>query len=167
MENNNTETQTENSSAINYESEYKKIASDYAKIKEALSKSNSENAEYKKKERERLSEDEKKSLEFKELVESKNQIENELKQIKLEREFLSNGFSQEECDSLIKTNCSPKSISDIIKSRVEKALASEKANQVKTTTPQAPMGNGNTGAKKSGFESFQETTLKNNDIVKL
>lgn len=165
MENNEIETQTQNNSTIDYESEYKKMTAEMTRLKEAMSKTNSENAEYKKKERERLSDDEKKSLEFKELVESKNKIEAELQQMKLEKDFLANGFSQDECDNLLKNNCSPKSIAEIIKVRVEQAVSSEKANQVKNSTPQTPIGKAT--AEKSSFQIYQENKENNNNVVKL
>ena len=154
---------------IDYESEYNKllaerdsIKADVDKYKKLKDQYASENAEYKKKEIAKMSDEEKKQKEFQELVDAKNKMEAELKTMKLEKDLLGNGFTSEESAKLIKANISiddMKVLSDIIKEKVDLAVKSAKAEGIKTSTPDSLMGNGTADGKsvKTGFQKYQES----------
>lgn len=153
---------------VNYEQElnnlrtevekYKKLKDDYAK----------ENAGYKKQLADKMTDDERNAQAQKEFEERMANLEAENRQMKLEKELLSNGFTAEESDKLIKSNFSVKEIADILKTKVEEAVKSAKAEMIKDTTPSAPMGNGTAkGDGKSDFQTYQETKQKTKSEVKL
>lgn len=167
-ENNGVTTQdTQNTQAPerDYKHEYEKQLMEIEKLKNAISKTNSENAEYKKKELAKMSDDEKKAKEYQDLVDSANQMKAELAQMKLEKDLLANGFTTEESEKLIKANISigdMKVLTDIIKEKVELAVKSAKAELIKDTTPSSPLGNGTAkdSQEKTGFQKFQESQSK-------
>ena len=160
---------------IDYESEYKKIVAERDSYKAEAEKQKglkdkyaSENATYKKKELDKMTDDEKKAKELQDLIDSKNKMEAEIRVMKLEKDLLANGFTTEESEKLIKGNFAVKDIADIIKEKIDLAVKSAKAEMIKDTTPSSPMGNGNTsGDAKSGFQIFQEKSKKTNDMVEL
>ena len=165
------DTQNTQAPEKDYKHEYEKQLMEIEKLKNAISKTNSENAEYKKKELAKMSDDEKRAKEYEELVEAKNKMEAEIRTMKLEKELLSNGFNGEECQKLIKANISIDDISvltTIIKEKVDLAVKSAKAEGIKDTTPNSPLGNGTAkGTEKSDFAKYQETKTKTNNEVKL
>lgn len=163
---------------IDYESEYKKMLAERDSYKAEAEKQKglkdkyaSENADYKKRELDKMTDDEKKAKEYQELIEAKNKMEAEIRTMKLEKELLSNGFNGEECEKLIKANISIDDISvltSIIKEKVDVAVKSAKAEGIKDTTPNSPLGNGTAkGTEKSDFAKYQETKQKTNNEVKL
>lgn len=169
MENNETSgvapTQNDAESAIDFEQEYKKQALEIEKLKNAISKTNSENAEYKRKELEhrkkeldKMSEEEKNAAKLSELVEANSKLEAELKQFRIEKDLLSNGFTAEESEKLIKGGLAVKDFAEILKNRLEEQEKTLKATLLKGSTPSQPMGNGTTnGSKsKSQFALYQE-----------
>lgn len=162
-------------SSIDYESEYKKILAERDSYKAEAEKQKglkdkyaSENADYKKKELDKMTDDEKKAKEYQELIEAKNKMEAEIHAMKLEKELLSEGFTVEESEKLITTNFAVKTIAEIVKSKVDLAVKSAKAEGIKGTTPNSPLGNGIAkGDNKSDFQKYQETKTKTNNEVKL
>lgn len=178
MENNETQNvETQNTQTqIDYESEYKKVLAERDSFKAEMEKQKglkdkyaSENADYKKKELDKLTDDEKKAKEYEDLVKSNNALAEELKAIKLEREFLSKGFTADEFGELSKNSFSAESIANLIKVRVEDAVKSTRAEFIKGTTPTQPMGKGttNNAQEKSAFQLRQEGKQKTEKIVKL
>lgn len=166
------ETQNTQAPEKDYKHEYEKQLMEIEKLKNAISKTNSENAEYKKKELAKMTDDEKKAKEFQDLVDAKNQMEAEIKLMKLEKDLLANGFTSEESEKLIKANISisdMKVLTDIIKEKVETAVKSAKAEGVKETTPSSPMGKGTTkdAQDKTDFQKFQESQESNNNRVEI
>lgn len=156
--------QTDTTPSIDYESEYKKMLAERDAFKAEAEKQKglkdkyaSENAGYKKKELEKMTDDEKRAKEYQDLVESKNKMEEEIRMMRLERDLLSNGFSAEESEKLIKSNFSVSEIANIVKTRVEDAVKSAKAEAIKTDTPSSLVGSGTAkGDSKSDFQKFQE-----------
>jgi hypothetical protein len=127
-----------------------------------------ENAEYKRKEAAQLPEEERKAKEWQELLDGKANLEAEVAQLKLEKEFVANGFSAEETEKLIKGNFAVKDIADIIKARCEEAVKSAKAEATKSSTAETLLGNGSAkGDVKSDFQKHQESKQKSENIVKL
>ena len=180
MENNeNTGATTPNdtqTNSIDYESEYKKVLAERDSFKAEMEKQKglkdkyaSENADYKKKELDKMSDDEKKAREYEELVKSNNALAEELKAIKLEREFLGEGFTVEEYAELSKNSFSAKSLATLLKTKVDEAVKSAKAEFIKGSTPDTPMGKGTTkdSQEKSGFQLRQESKNKTNNRVEL
>lgn len=163
------ETQNTQVPEKDYKHEYEKQLLEIEKLKTAISKTNSENAEYKRKELDKMTDDEKKAKELQDLIDSKNKMEAEIKQMKLEKDLLANGFTAEESAKLINSNFSVKDIAEIIKEKVDLAVKSAKAEMIKGTTPSAQMGNGTADGKneKSDFQKYQESKTKTNNEVKL
>lgn len=154
-----------------YKHEYEKQLMEIEKLKNAISKTNSENAEYKKKELAKMSDDEKRAKEHQDLIDSANQMKAELEQMKLEKDLLANGFTSEESAKLIKANISigdMKVLTDIIKEKVDLAVKSAKAEMIKNTTPSSPVGSDTTnGDEKTGFQKYQASLNKTNNKVEL
>lgn len=167
-------TPTDDTQQIDYEAEYKKVVaerdafkSEAEKQKQMKDKYATENAEYKKKEVAKMSDEEKKASELKELIESKNKMEAELKTMRLEKDLLSNGFTAEESELLIKDNFAVKTIADILKKRIEENTKSVTAGLIKKTTPSDPVGSDiDKGKEKSAFAKYQESKKKTENIVK-
>lgn len=158
--------QTDTPPSIDYESEYKKMMAERDAFKAEAEKQKglkdkyaSENAGYKKKELEKMTDDEKRAKEYQDLVESKNKMEEEIRMMRLERDLLSNGFSAEESEKLIKSNFSVAEIANIVKTRVEDAVKSAKAEAIKTDTPSSLIGNPSQGSPNV---SYAERLAKKN-----
>ena len=120
--NSDPQTQQPTTPSVDYEQEYKKQAMEIERLKNAISKTNSENAEYKRKELEKMSDEEKKAKELQDLIDSKTKIEAELQEMKLEKEIYAKGFTDDECAKLKKSGVSVNAIScfaDILKARIE------------------------------------------------
>ncbi len=127
-----------------------------------------ENAEYKRKAEAQMTDDEKKAKEWQELLDGKANLEAEVAQLKLEKEFVANGFSAEETEKLINGKFAVKDIADIIKARCEEAVKSAKAEATKSSTAETLLGNGSAkGDVKSDFQKHQESKQKSETIVKL
>lgn len=154
---------------IDYESEYKKILAERDSYKAEAEKQKglkdkyaSENADYKKKELDKMTDDEKKAKELQDLIDSKNKMEAEIKQMKLEKDLLANGFTADESAKLINSNFSVKDIAEIIKEKVDLAVKSAKAEMIKGTTPSAQMGNPNLGTPNISYaESLAKKNMPN------
>ena len=128
-----------------------------------------ENAEYKRKETAQLSDDERKAKELQDVVVERDTFKAELAQLKLEKECLANGFTAEETDKLIKGNFAVKDISAILKSRVDEAVKSAKAEFTKNSTSDGLLGMGTTDKNggKSDFQKRQESRQTQSNIVEL
>lgn len=128
-----------------------------------------ENAEYKRKAEAQMTDDEKKAKEWQELIDGKANLEAEVKQLKLEKEFVANGFSAEETEKLIKGNFAVKDIADIIKARCEEAVKSARAEATKTSTADSLLGTGsaNKGDERSDFQKHQESRQNKSTVVEL
>lgn len=83
--------------------EFDNLKSEMEKIKRANDKLSSENADYKRKAKEKLSEDEKKLQEQKEKDEELENTKKELLAIKLSKEFMVAGFDEEQTNELIES----------------------------------------------------------------
>lgn len=83
--------------------EFDNLKSEMEKIKRANDKLSSENADYKRKAKEKLSEDEKKLQEQKEKDEELENTKKELLSIKLSKEFMVAGFDEEQTNELIES----------------------------------------------------------------
>lgn len=167
MENNENGTtipNEENGTQIDYETEYKKAVAEKEAFKAEAEKQKklkdqyaTENATYKKKEVEKMSDEEKKAKELQDLIDSRNQMEAELKAMRLEKDLLANGFTAEESDKLIKSQFGVKEIAEILKARLDEQAKSLKAGLIKDTTPSEPLGNGST---KTADISYAEKLAK-------
>ena len=170
------ETPQEQGTQIDYEAEYKKAVaerdafkSEVEKQKQLKDKYATENADYKRKEVEKMSDEEKKARELQNLIDSKNKMEAELKQMRLEKDLLANGFTADESKKLIEGNFSVKDIADIMKARLVEQEKSIKAESLKKSTPEAPMGNGTTTEAKglSEFAKFQKSQKESQNDTKV
>ena len=150
---------------LDYEQEYKKSQIEIEKLRNAISKTNSENAEYKRKELEKMTDDEKRAKEQKDLQDRLAALESENKTMKLEKDLLANGFTAEESEKLIKGNFAIKDIAEIIKSKVDEAVKSAKASLIKDSSSTETLGKGNaSSSNKSGFALYQEQQAKKHEI---
>lgn len=157
--NSDPQTQQPTTPSVDYEQEYKKQAMEIERLKNAISKTNSENAEYKRKELEKMSDEEKKAKELQDLIDSKTKIEAELQEMKLEKEIYAKGFNDDECAKLKKSGVSVNAIScfaDILKARIEENTKNVKATLIKDTTPVEKLGKGTTENPLSDFAKFQK-----------
>lgn len=168
-------TPTDNDTQIDYESEYKKLVAerdalkiDVEKQKKLKDQYATENASYKRKEAEKMTDEEKRSKELQELIDSKNAMEAELKTMKLEKELLANGFTAQESEKIIKGNFAVKDLAEIMNTRLAEKEKSIKAELLKSSTPQIPLGNGTTGDdSESDFSRYQKAKKKEGKEVKL
>lgn len=175
MENNENGVKTPNEGAgtqqqpVDYEKEFKALTdkynslnNDYIKKSDAYDKVSSENADYKRKEREKLSDEQKKAQEFQDLIDSNTKLQAQLQTMQLEKDILGAGFTNDECKKLMDSKMSVQSFAEILKERLEANEKSIRASLIKDTTPSQPMGNGTTnGSKgKTDFQLFQEKKAK-------
>jgi hypothetical protein len=132
-------------------------------------KYSAENAEMKRKETEKMTDEERKQKEWDELVAAKERAEQENAVMKLEREGMSNGFTAEETTKLIESKFSFKVIAEILTKKVEEATKSAMAEFTKGSTTTTPMGKGTTSTaeEKSEFQKHQESRQTTSTIVKL
>lgn len=157
--NSDPQTQQPTTPSVDYEQEYKKQVMEIERLKNAISKTNSENAEYKRKELEKMSDEEKKAKELQDLIDSKTKIEAELQEMKLEKEIYAKGFTDDECAKLKKSGVSVSAIScfaEILKARIEENTKNVKATLIKDTTPVEKLGKGTTENPMSDFAKFQK-----------
>lgn len=122
-----------------------------------------ENADYKRKAEAQMTEEEKRAKEWQEMLDSKNKMETELAQMKLEKECLANGFTAEESEKLIKGNFAVKDIAEIIKAKVDEAVKSAKAEMTKGSTSNGLLGSGSTSKETSYAETLAKKNFANND----
>lgn len=178
MENNETMGAENTATAtIDYEAEYKKMVAERdtykaeaEKQKQIKDKYATENAEYKKKSIEKLSDEEKRQKEYDDLVASNKNFEAELNKLKTEKEILANGFTAEESETLIKGGCPielVKPLADILKARTTEFEKTIKAQLLKETTQPSPMGNGTVGKEKTGYQAYEESRQVGTKEVKL
>ena len=179
MENNGTVGAENTATAtIDYEAEYKKMVAERdtykaeaEKQKQMKDKYATENAEYKKKSIEKLSDEEKRQKEYDDLVASNKNFEAELNKLKTEKEILANGFTADESETLIKGGCPielVKPLAEILKARTTELEKTIKAQLLKETTQPSPMGNGTVGKeKKTGYQAYEESRQVGNKEVKL
>lgn len=121
---------------IDYKAELEKLTAEFQKTKSALEKTNSENADYKRKERERLSDEEKREAELKEREEKYATLERLNHKYELEKTLLGKGFSEEETATLVEKSNDPKemasAMADILKIRLDSNAKQVKAQTLKT-----------------------------------
>lgn len=170
--------ETNTQQSIDYESEYRKMVAERDSYKAEAEKQKglkdkyaSENANYKKKELDKMTDDEKKAKEYQELVESNKKLEAKLREIETQNSLIGEGFTKEESAELINANFSISDInvlSKIIKSKIEEAVKSAKAEGIKDTTPSSPMGNGAAkGSEKSDFQKYQESRKQTKTTIEI
>lgn len=136
---------------------YNSLNNDYIKKSDAYDKVSSENADYKRKERDKLSDEEKKKQELKDLMESNKKLEAEVATFKLEKELADNEFTVEERKIFMAEGLTPVTFAKVLKSRLEEQEKSIKASMIKDTTQSSLLGNGvGTGKEKSDFARYQE-----------
>jgi len=146
---------------------YNSLNADYMKKSDAYDKVSSENADYKRKERDKLSDEEKRNQEFQELIESKKKMEAEIATFKLEKELADNGFSVDERKIFMEEGLNPASFAKILKNRIDETVKSVKASMIKDTTQTSPLGDGTTsGPAKSAFKIWDEKQ-DNNSVKKV
>lgn len=169
---------TTETTAIDYEAEYKKAVAERdsykaeaEKQKQMKDKYATENAEYKKKNIEKMSDEEKRQKEYADLVESNKNYEAELNKLKTEKELLANGFTATECETLIKSGCPielVKPIAEMMNARKTEFEKTLRAQLLKETTQSSPMGNGTVGKEeKTGYQQYEESREMGNKEVKL
>lgn len=138
----------------------KKLKDDYAK----------ENAEYKRKAQEAMTDEQKKAEAEAEREKAFNAMQAELAEIKLEKEILANGFTADEANALKGLKIPQeaiKPIAELIKARLDEYKTSVATAGIKQTTPQQTMGVGTaTKSEKSDFQKYQESRKKQAQDIK-
>ena len=151
MENNEQNGVQTGTQTIDYEKEFKALQDkynslndNYMKKSDAFDKVSSEVADFKRQQRDNMSEAQKQAEAQKELLESVKRLEAENANFKREKEILANGFTAEECEKLMKGEMAVSVFAEILKERLEENTKSVQASLIKNTTPDAPLGNGTT-----------------------
>ena len=165
MENNETNGVQTETQTIDYEKEFKALTDkynslndNYMKKSDAFDKVSSEVADFKRQQRDNMTKEQQQAEELKEIIENNNKLKAEVKQMRLEKDLLANGFTADESEKLIKGNFAVKDIADIIKARLEASEKSIRAELIKNNTPTQPMGNGNTNTATQ--DSYAEKLAK-------
>jgi hypothetical protein len=120
--------------------EFNDNSAELTKLQEAVKRSNAENAEYKRKEQARMTDDEKKALADKEMQENYARAQEEIKLYKLKEELLESGFNAEEIKQLIEKGFSAKAYAEIYAAREEKLKKSINLGGIKENTPKSGVG---------------------------
>ena len=164
-----TNTQNAQIAEKDYKQEYEKQKLEIEKLKNAISKTNSENAEYKRKELAQMSDEEKREQERKTLEERATNAEKRLAEMEHKQKGLENGFTADEIAKLGACTVDFKALKEIVSARVEEAVKSAKAEFTKNSTSNGLLGNGTTNSAdgKSDFQKRQESRQKQNSIVEL
>ena len=147
---------------INYEAEYKKQALEIERLKNAISKTNSENAEYKKREQARLTDDEKFAIEL-------ETLRKENATFKLRDSLLSEGYTAKEVEKLISADCSPKAYAEIMNERIKAQEKNSKASAIKTSTIEQSLGSDiNKGNEETSYAEklAKETFASSSNNIK-
>lgn len=124
--------------------EFNDNSTELAKLQEAIKKSNAENAEYKRKEQARMTDDEKKALADKEMQEEFAKAQEAIKLYKLKEELVESGFTADEVKKLVESNCSAKAYAEIYGAREDKLKKSLNLGALKNGSPKTGVGTGNT-----------------------
>lgn len=148
--------------------EFNDNSAEIAKLQEAIKKSNAENAEYKRKEQARMTDDEKKALADKEMQDNFAKVQEEIKLYKLKEELVESGFTAEEVKKLVESNCSAKAYAEIYGAREEKLKKSLNLGALKNRSPKLGVGTGDTDEEedlatqlaKSRYGSQGSTKIK-------
>ena len=155
---------------IDYKAEVDKLTAEYQKLKLALDKTNSENADYKRKERERLTDDEKRTLAEQERLEYIKKLEQSNRKFELEKTMLAKGFSQDETNVLVENASDPKAMAetmaDILQARLLNNSKQVKAQILKSNTD-IPDGSSNSkplSRKDEVLIKLEEANKKGDNI---
>lgn len=147
---------------IDYKAELDKTLLELDRVREAMKKSNSENAEYKRKERENMSAEQQKAQDLKDLVESKKALEEKVAQYEREKLFVAQGFTAEEINDLTANEFSAESIKKLVDKRVADALENDKLKRVKETTQKQGMTSGSDDNKETLAQSLAKSKKNSN-----
>lgn len=138
---------------------------DYLKLKKSFDTTASELATLKKQLKDKMSDEEKKSQEQKDLIERMKAYEQEIENNKIEKELLKGGFSSEEVEQIIKEKGGEKFYSTLVKIFNTK-LENEKKNWEqdiinRTKTPSGKSGSDESfAARKAKQQTTKETPVK-------
>lgn len=155
---------------VDYKAEVDKLTAEYQKIKLALEKTNSENADYKRKERERLTDDEKRALAEQERLEYIKKLEQSNRKFELEKTMLAKGFSQDETNILVENASDPKAMvetmADILQARLQNNEKQVKAQTLKSNTflPDGSLNSKPLSKKEELILKLEEASKKGDNI---
>lgn len=126
-----------------------------------------ENAEYKRKEVDRLSDEERREIERNELIERATNAEKLVAEMQHRQIGLENGFTKDEVERLIKSGLDFKVIKDIISARVDEAVKSAMAEVTKgsASNPQLNIGSTNGAPQVSDYKKYRDSQNKPNNVV--
>jgi hypothetical protein len=178
MENNETNhatTQNTQANEVNYQQEYEKQKLEIERLKNAISKTNSENAEYKRQEADRkqkeldsLPELERLQKELEASQKATNDANARIAEMEHRQSGLENGFTNDEIAKLAGSKVDWKALKDIVTARVDAAIKSAKSEGVVNSTADSLLGNGTANKEtKSDFQKHQESKNQKSTIVEL
>lgn len=136
--------------------EFNDNSAEISKLQEAIKRSNAENAEYKRKEQARMTEEEKKAAADAEFQANYEKIQKEIQAYKLKDELIESGFTADEIKQLVDGNCSAKAYAEVYKAREEKLKSSLNLGALKGGTPKG----GLSGAGGNDEEDFATKLAK-------
>lgn len=178
MENNETNhatTQNTQANEVNYQQEYEKQKLEIERLKNAISKTNSENAEYKRQEADRkqkelesLPELERLQKELEASQKATNDANARIAEMEHRQSGLENGFTNDEIAKLAGSKVDWKALKEIVTARVDAAIKSAKSEGVVNSTADSLLGNGTANKDtKSDFQKHQESKNQKSTIVEL
>lgn len=101
-------------------------------------------AEYQTKEKEGLTNEQRKDVEYKELVKKNEELAKKVADFEFLNEIRKSGYTEDECQKIITARNEGKDTvsvyAEIMKSRIEESVKSTKAEMLKSTTPPPPQG---------------------------
>lgn len=147
--------------------EFNDNSTELAKLQEAVKRSNAENAEYKRKEQARMTDDEKKALADKEMQEEFARVQEQIKMYKLKEELVESGFTAEETKKLIDGNCSAKAYAEIYAVREEKLKKSLNLGALKNSTPKSGVGASNANEDEDFATKIAKSKYGGQDMSKI
>lgn len=136
---------------------YEELQSAHTKLKETNSKTNSEMAELKRQEKSRLEkEKEKMSIEEKTSLEL-DTLRKQVQSYELKDTLLAQGYTAKEVEKLMSENCSPKVYAEIMAERMKEQENSLKAQSIATSTPNLILGGGQSKVKETLGEQLAKS----------
>lgn len=153
--------------SVDYQALYTQAMGEIEKLKNQMSKVNSENAEYKRKAKAQMSDEEKKAQEHNDLLAQLEQVQKQLDAYKLKDTLAKQGYTSKEIDLLIDGGCSAEVYAKIMNDRLTAQAESIKAQNIVNSTTTPPVGTVDGGAEPmTRAQRILSTSIDNAQEIK-
>ena len=153
--------------SVDYQALYTQAMGENEKLKNQMSKVNSENAEYKRKAKAQMSDEEKKVQEHNDLLAQLDQVQKQLDAYKLKDTLAKQGYTSKEIDLLIDGGCSAEVYAKIMNDRLTAQAESIKAQNIVNSTTTPPVGTVDGGAEPmTRAQRILSTSIDNAQEIK-